>query len=140
MNEIEINRFNPDDEAVGVLIHECFSAYGTENGIILNYNEFCFVAKNKEGKIIGAINGRTLYDEVHIADLVVDEEYRGIGLGSRLIKTVEENYRGKGFGFITLTTFEFQAPEFYKKLGYNVEFLRENKDLRLTKYFFRKDI
>ena len=39
---------------------------------------------------------------------------------------------------ITLTTFGFQAPEFYKKLGFQVEFIREDKDPKLTKYFLAK--
>ena len=46
--------------------------------------------------------------------------------------------RGRGYEKITLTTFGFQAPEFYKKLGYEVEFVREDKDPKLAKYFLAK--
>ena len=35
---------------------------------------------------------------------------------------------------------EFQAPEFYKKLGYDIEFIRQTEDPKLNKYFFRKDL
>jgi len=35
-------------------------------------------------------------------------------------------------------TFGFQAPEFYKKLGYEIEFIRENRDPKLNKYFLKK--
>ena len=41
---------------------------------------------------------------------------------------------------ITLTTFGFQAPEFYKKLGYKLEFVRKDKDPKLSKYFYLKKI
>ena len=53
---------------------------------------------------------------------------------------VEEYYKDKGYDIITLTTFGFQAPEFYKKLGYEVEFVREDKDPKLAKYFLAKTL
>ena len=51
---------------------------------------------------------------------------------------VEEEYKNKGFDKITLTTFGFQAPDFYKKLGYSLEFVREDKNPKLSKYFYCK--
>ena len=48
--------------------------------------------------------------------------------------------KGKGYEKITLTTFGFQAPEFYKKLGYKVEFIREDRNPKLRKYFLAKSI
>ena len=55
-----------------------------------------------------------------------------------LVAAVENAYKGKGYEKITLTTFGFQAPEFYKKLGYELEFVRKNKDPKLCKYFYLK--
>ena len=67
------------------------------------------------------------------------EEYRNKHIGSKLIETVENYFRDKGFENINLTTYDFQAPEFYKKCGYEVEFVRENKEEpKLTKYFLVK--
>lgn len=72
--------------------------------------------------------------------MIVDEGYRGSGLGSRLVAAVEDAYRGKGYDAVTLTTFGFQAPAFYRKRGYTLEFIREDKDPKLSKYFFRKTL
>nr|WP_297708181.1 hypothetical protein [uncultured Butyrivibrio sp.] len=36
--------------------------------------------------------------------------------------------------------FGFQAPEFYKKLGYELEFIREDKDPKFSKYFYLKKL
>ena len=88
----------------------------------------------------GVITGRAYYNEVHIGDLIVGESHRGRGLGSRLVRTVEEAFRGKGYDVLTLTTFGFQAPEFYRKLGFTTEFIRGNRDPKLSKYFLRKDL
>ena len=52
---------------------------------------------------------------------------------------VEDYFRKKGFEQINLTTYQFQAPEFYKKCGYVVEFQRVDKqNPLLTKYFLIK--
>ena len=140
MAEIIIKRVDEEDEAVGGFIHEAFTRYGEQNEVALNYDEFCFVAENGEGRIIGVITGRAYYNEVHIVDLIIDEHYRRTGLGSRLVGTVEKAYQNKGYDVITLTTFGFQAPGFYKKLGYTVEFVRTGTDPKLDKYFMKKNL
>ena len=133
-----IRRVNEENDAIGDFIHEGFTAYGKQRGVTLNYDEFCFTAEDGDGKIIGVITGRAYYNEVHIGDLIVDERHRGTGLGSRLVRAAEDAYRDKGYDVVTLTTFGFQAPEFYKKLGYGIEFIRESRDPKLNKYFLKK--
>ena len=57
------------------------------------------------------------------------------------MEAVENHFKDKNFENINLTTYEFQAPEFYKKCGYKVEFIRENKkEPKLTKYFLIKHL
>ena len=134
-----IRRVEEDDPKIGEFINKEFTDYALKNEVTLGYDEFCFV-EEEDGKILGAITGRAYYNEVHIGDLIVSKDCRRSGLGSKLVKTVEEYYSGKCYDIITLTTFGFQAPEFYKKLGYKIEFVRENKDPKLSKYFLSKSI
>ena len=134
-----IRRADEVDEAIGEFIHEGFTRYGEQCGVTLNYDEFCFVAED-DGIITGVITGRAYYNEVHIGDLIVGEDHRRSGLGSKLVRAVEDAYRGKGYDVITLTTFGFQAPEFYQKLGYAAEFIRRRSDPKLDKYFLRKEL
>ena len=134
-----IRRAEEDDPKIGEFINKEFTDYALKNEVTLGYDEFCFV-EEEDGKILGAITGRAYYNEVHIGDLIVSKDCRRSGLGSKLVKAVEEYYSGKCYDIITLTTFGFQAPEFYKKLGYKIEFIRENKDPKLSKYFLSKAI
>ena len=136
---MDIKRFDEVDDRLGEFINKEFSAYGEQNGVVLNYDEFCFAAE-EDGNILGVITGRAYYNEVHIGDLIVASSLRKGGIGSKLVRAVEDNYRGKGYDKITLTTFGFQAPEFYKKLGYEIEFVREDKDPKLSKYFLAKQL
>ena len=135
-----IRRVDEENDAIGDFIHEGFTAYGKQRGVTLNYDEFCFTAEDGDGKIIGVITGRAYYNEVHIGDLIIDKEYRGQDIGTKLVKTVEEAYGDKGYEKFALTTFGFQAPEFYKKLGYTLEYVREDKNPKLSKFFYLKEI
>lgn len=140
MSEVFVKRVGEVDETIRDFIHNGFTRYGEQNDVVLSYNEFCFVAENGKGEIIGVITGRAYYNEVHIGDLIIDEHYRRTGLGRRLVYSVEDAYRDKGYTVVTLSTFAFQAPEFYKKLGYAVEFVRKCKDPKLDKYFLAKTL
>ncbi|MCR5327349.1 MAG: GNAT family N-acetyltransferase [Saccharofermentans sp.] len=133
-----IKQFEEIDDRIGEFINREFSEYGRQNAVELNYEEYCFVAEGDDGTILGVITGRAYYNEVHIGDLVVASGNRSGGVGSSLVREVENAYSGRGYEKITLTTFGFQAPEFYKKLGYEVEFVRGNNDPKLSKYFLAK--
>lgn len=55
------------------------------------------------------------------------------------VKFSEFANKNKGFKHMDLTTYHFQAPEFYKKCGFQIEFAREDTgNLKLTKYFLIK--
>ncbi|WP_155832400.1 GNAT family N-acetyltransferase [Butyrivibrio sp. MC2013] len=135
---MEIRRIE-ENEKTGEFINREFTDYAVDCDVALNFEEFTFSAED-DGKIAGIITGRAYYNEVHIGDLIIGKDYRRAGVGSRLVTAVEEAYRGRGYDKIALTTFGFQAPEFYKKLGYELEFVREDKDPRLSKYFYLKKI
>ena len=91
-----------------------FNKFANKNDVICNYTPFAFVAM-EDSKCIGIITGNSYYKEVHISDLIVLEEYRNKKIGTKLVKDVEDFYKDKGFENINLTTYGFQAPEFYKK-------------------------
>ena len=122
------------------LIDTEFNNYATKNDIPCNQTPFSFLAKDGQ-KIVGIITGHSYYKEVHISDLIILEPYRNKHVGTKLMEAVENYSKDKNFENINLTTYEFQAPEFYKKCGYKVEFMRENKkEPKLTKYFLVKHL
>lgn len=127
------------DEKYYKLIDDEFNKYAKKNEVVCNYKMFAFIAKDDEGNFLGIITGNTYYEEVHIEDLIVLEEYRKQHIGSRLINAVEEYFKDKGFENINLTTYGFQAPRFYEKCGFKIEFIRKNKkDSKLNKYYLVK--
>ena len=126
------------DDNTSKMIGIEFDKYSASKGLNCDYTPFNFVAKDGD-KIIGIITGHAYYNEVHISDLIILEEYRKKHIGSKLVKAVEDFHRNKGYDFISLNTYDFQAPGFYKKNGYEIEYTRECKEnKKLTKYFLVK--
>ncbi len=103
-----------------------------------NYKNVKLAIKNEQGNIIAGTLGAVLWNWMEIDILWVDEAYRKHGLGSRLLKKMEKIAAANNCDFVQLNTFSFQAPEFYKKQGYEVfgiieEAPRDNKHYYLKK-------
>ena len=113
--------------------------YEKSHGIDVNYKRFSLVLSNDDNESIGVINAFTAFSEIYIDDIWVDNNFRGECYGKKLIIALENMFEDKGFNNINLCTSQFQAPEFYKKCGFKLEFIRENQyNPKLTKYFFCK--
>ncbi|HEX3346718.1 MAG TPA: GNAT family N-acetyltransferase [Acetobacteraceae bacterium] len=72
------------------------------------------------GAITGGVWGRILRDWMAIELLVVPDGLRGRGLGARMMADAEAIARSEGCCGVVLDTFSFQAPGFYRRLGYTV--------------------
>ena len=113
--------------------------YERSHGIDVNYKRFSIFVRDNNGTAIGVLNAFTAFAEVYVDDIWVDKTFRGQGYGRKLLQELENHFKGKGFNNINLVTSAFQAPEFYKKCGFTVGFIRKNiKNPKLTKTFFVK--
>lgn len=126
------------NEKLNKFVDDEFARYEKQNEVHYNHIPFSFIAKEND-EIMGVVAGHTCFFEVYISDLAVREKDRGKNIGSQLIQAVEEYYTGHGFENINLCTYGFQAPEFYEKLGFQLEFVRKNKaNPKMNKYYFVK--
>ena len=75
-----------------------------------------------------------IYDD----DKIIGEEYRKSGIGTQIIQTIETFAKeNKAIG-VKVDSWNFQAPEFYKKLGY-IEWARfEDCPPDTTHYYLYK--
>ena len=76
------------------------------------------IIKNHEGKIIGGINAGTTLRTMYIEELWIDEDYRGQGYGKELMMMAEKMARENSCISGQTWVLSFQAPEFFRKLGY----------------------
>lgn len=116
-----------------------FVEYESSHAIDVNYKPFSLVLKDEKNEVIGVLNAFTAFAEIYIDDIWVDKSQRGKGYGKELLFALEQHFKGKGFNNMNLVTSAFQAPGFYEKCGFTVEFVRKNiKNPKLTKTFFVK--
>lgn len=101
--------------------------------------EFAFFIKDSSGEILGGCNGAMYYGCLYIDQLWIEESLRGQGYGTKLIQKAEELSIEKGYLFSTVNTADWEGLDFYKKLGYRVEFERHGYVKDTVLYFLRKD-
>jgi len=77
------------------------------------------MVKDENGEILGGLYGRMIFRWMFIELLSVPEQGRGQGIGSKLMAQAEALAREKNCYGLWLDTFDFQAPEFYRKLGFS---------------------
>lgn len=76
------------------------------------------VARTPAGDVVGGAVGRTWGECAELQQLWVASEHRRKGIGSQLVRLYEARARARGCRTLYLETFSFQAPEFYRSLGY----------------------
>lgn len=96
------------------------------------------VANPETGEILGGLWGSTAYGHLHIDMLILPEEMRGRGLGTRLMAQAEEEAVRRGCRGSYLETFDFQARGFYEKVGYSVFGQLADTPPGHTRFFLRK--
>ncbi len=99
----------------------------------------CFV-RNEDGQIIAGVSGYTWAGMAEIEFLWVDDSLRGQGVGSRLLAAVEAEARQRGCALVITSTYSFQAPEFYRRHGYEVMGTIKECPPGHTNFWLKKDL
>ena len=101
---------------------------------------FAFFIRDESNKIHGGCNGDNLYGCLYIGQLWVEEALRGIGHGRQLMLAAEKFGKEQGCTFAAVNTMDWEALDFYKKLGYEIEFERRGFLKDSIFYFLRKEL
>jgi GNAT superfamily N-acetyltransferase len=83
------------------------------------YEPFAIALRDrKTRRRVGGLLARVYYDWLYVELIFVPEAARRGDIGTRMIAHAEAFARRKGCIGVWLTTYSFQAPGFYRKLGY----------------------
>ena len=85
---VEIEFMDKLNDDIKELIDYEFDKYAEKHGVKSDYKKFNFVARDGSN-IIGVINGHSCYDEIHISDFIVVEEYRNKHKGAIKITRIK---------------------------------------------------
>ncbi|KAF1299491.1 hypothetical protein BAU15_02285 [Enterococcus sp. JM4C] len=102
---------------------------------------FAKVAKDQNEKVIGGVIAySSMYQIGYIDTLWVDDAYRYKGIGRKLLTEVEQELADFGCENCHLDTYDFQAPGFYRKMGYQEFGQLRHEKANVTEYFFSKKL
>lgn len=108
-------------------------------GPIEEKSDFAILLRDPDTQaVVGGLYGMDGFGWAFVKYLAVPDEYRGQGLGSRLLAEAEAIARARGYIGVWLDTFEFQARPFYEKLGYTVFGELEGAPNAIPRYFLKK--
>jgi GNAT superfamily N-acetyltransferase len=96
------------------------SAYNEKEGGESSGQLLCFVLQAPDQEVVGGVIGETHWDWLYVNLMWIREDLRRKGYGHRLLTMAEDEARKRGARNAYLDTFSFQAPDFYKKHGYQV--------------------
>jgi GNAT superfamily N-acetyltransferase len=105
-----------------------------------DWRALAIFVRDDAGNIVAGITGGTWAGYLDIKNLWVCERLRGQGLGRRLLLAAEREASARGCAQELLDTHDFQATEFYQKLGYCVFGVFENIGGRYNRYYLRKKL
>ena len=78
------------------------------------------VEYDENDNLIGGLLGGTYWGWMYVDILWVHASHRHKGIGSKLLCEAEKEAISRGCHHVHLDTMSWQAPEFYKKHGYEV--------------------
>ena len=97
------------------LLHFNTTRVGEDGHATLNLVEY-----DADGNVIAGLLGGTYWGWMYVNILWVRESHRRTGIGSRLLAEAEREALHRGCHHVHLDTMSWQAPEFYRKHGYEV--------------------
>ncbi|RAI66354.1 GNAT family N-acetyltransferase [Pseudomonas fluorescens] len=137
--KIQLSDNVTEAERLGILAP--LLAHNLANGGDDAHETFALLLRDPDSnEVIGGLYGKVSYRWLLIDLVSVPESMRGRGIGEQLMHMAEEVARKKQCIGIWLETFSFQAPGFYRKLGYS-EFGRlEDYPPGHTRLYYQKSL
>ncbi|MFC4307317.1 GNAT family N-acetyltransferase [Cohnella boryungensis] len=117
-----------------------YNAQHVPDEIRSRYERINLHIANEEGDIIAGLMSVLCWNWVEVEILWVDAQHRIHGYGSKLLQEIERIARAKQCSFLKLNTFSFQAPDFYRKHGFELIGLFDNAPTGHKHYYFKKDL
>ena len=93
---------------------------------------------NENDDIIGSVRAKKIDDTVYIGKLMVHPDYRGKGLGTKLLAEIEQCFPNNRYELFTSTR-SVDNIRLYKKLGYKI-FSEKAVNADLVFVYMEKDV
>jgi GNAT superfamily N-acetyltransferase len=102
--------------------------------------KFFLSVRDGDGVVVGGLVGVTYWDWMYVDYLWLSDGLRGRGWGRRLIERAERIALARGCRGAWLDTFSFQAPGFYRRMGYREFGSMKDHPTGKSRHFFWKPL
>jgi GNAT superfamily N-acetyltransferase len=96
------------------------------------------LARDERGDVVAGLSGTTWGGCCKVRDVWVREDLRRRGMGTRLLDAAEAEARRRGCTQVLLSSHSFQAPDFYRKRGFEVIAVVDDDPIGHREVFLRK--
>ncbi len=96
--------------------------------------------EDERGNLIAGMVAETFGNWLEIEYLYVSEDLRGQGIGSEILHRAEREAGKRKCKYSFVNTFNFQAPDFYKKHGYEEVFALKEYPYVSERFYYTKEL
>ena len=96
--------------------------------------------EDEKGNLLAGLIAETFGNWLEIEYLFVKEDLRGQGIGSQLLQRAESEAKKRNCFFAFVNTYQFQAPAFYQKHGYQEVFILKDYPYTGQRHYYQKDL
>ena len=96
--------------------------------------------EDEHGQLLAGLVAETFGNWLEIEYLFVKEGLRGQGIGSQLLQQAESEAKKRNCRFAFVNTYQFQAPAFYQKYGYQEVFTMKDYPYTGQRHYYQKEL
>jgi GNAT superfamily N-acetyltransferase len=127
-------------EAWSKVVVDGLTEFNADHYVVASERKLSVAAVGEDGAVVGGLLGRTDHGWLYVGWLWVSNDHRGNGVGATLMERAEAMARDRGCHHAHLTTLEFQASEFYERMGYRIFGVLDDYPKPYRRFFLQKEL
>jgi GNAT superfamily N-acetyltransferase len=100
------------------LLHQRLVSFSANKAGAFHHRNIVLEARTRKNRLVGGLSGETQWQWLNVNMVWLDPAYRGKGWGTRLFKMTQAKALQRGCRHVVTRRYDFQAPDYFKKLGF----------------------
>ena len=121
-------------------IRNLIRSYNRSNRETAESEPLNLYVEDEHGQLLAGLVAETFGNWLEIEYLFVKEELRRQGIGTQLLQQAESEAKKRNCRFAFVNTYQFQAPAFYQKYGYQEVFTMKDYPYTGQRHYYQKEL